>query len=251
MLVRTEGIVLRSAPYKETTRLVTLYTRELGKMTIIAHGGQSVKSRFGSTLQLLSHVQAVIYTRPTRSIQILSDCSHVAIYSEISKDLEKLATGQHICGLILSLTEEGQRSTETFQLLVRTISALDTPDSDAGLIKMYFQLQFTDLLGFAPAFSQESIAQVDTSGGYVRLEDGTITDEEGPERSTVYASRSAIRAFATLCRADFDTALRLQITAKQRKNLSTLITRFMQYHIPNNYPVRGGRVVEQLLESKK
>ncbi|MCY4159834.1 MAG: DNA repair protein RecO [Bacteroidetes bacterium] len=251
MLVRTEGFVLRSVPYKETTRLVTLYTRELGKLTVIAHGAQSVKNRFGSTLQPLAHVQAVLYTRPTRSIQVLSDCSHVNIYSKISKDLGKLATGQHICGLVLSLTEEGQRSVEIFHLLVSMINALDTLDADAELIKMYFQLHFIDLLGFAPAFSQESLGEIDTSGGFLLLEDGTITNEEVDNQSTAYASRSVLRAFATLCRADFEAAMRLQLTAKQRNNLSILITRFIQYHIPGTYPVRGGKVVDQLLDAKK
>ena len=251
MLMHTEGIVLRSMPYKETTRLVTLYACELGKTTVIAKGGQSVKSRFGSTLQLLSHVHAVIYTRPTRSIQILSDCSHVKIYSEISGNLERLAIGQRIGELVLSLTEEGHASPETFQLLVQVLGALNTPSINAMLLKLYFQLRFTDLLGFAPAFSRESVLEISKSGGYLSLEDGTIQSRAVHKTSVMHASRSVLRAFAILHRADFDAVLRMQLTARELRDLSALITRFMRYHLQDAYPVRGEKVVDQLLKSEK
>ena len=249
MLVRTEGIVLRSVPYKETTRLVTLYTCDLGKMTVIAHGGQSVKSRFGATLQLLSHVQAMIYTRPTRSIQILSDCSHVAVYSGISSGLDRLAIGQHICELVLSLTEEGHTSPETFHLLVKVLRTLNDPSVDAELLKLYFQLRFTDLLGFAPAFSRDSVVQLDDSGGYLLLEDGTIQSTEDHELPAVHASKRVLRAFAILHRADLDVILHMQLTTKQRRELSVLITCFMRYHVQDTYPLRGEKVIDQLLKS--
>lgn len=249
MLVRTEGIVLRSIPYKETSRLATLYTKALGKLTLIAHGAQSIRSRFGATLQLLSHVQVVIYTRPTRSIQILSDCSHVKIYKGITGDLTKLAIGQRICELVLSLTEEGQNSPGIFDLLVRILNASDLPDVDAVLLKLYFQLQLMELLGFAPAFSRESVEEIDDSGGYLVLENGTITSKAKEDLSTLFASRSVLRAFAILHRADFNIILRLQLTAAQRKDLHTLVTTFMRYHVPDTYPVRGQKVIDQLLGS--
>ena len=249
MLVRTEGIVLRSVPYKETSRLATLYTRTLGKLTLIAHGAQSIKSHFGATLQLLSHVQAVIYTRPTRSIQILSDCSHVRVYNRITGDLTKVAIGQRICEFVLSLTEEGQNSPEIFDLLVRVMNALDSLDVDAVLLKLYFQTQLMELLGFAPAFSRESVEEIDNSGGYLLLENGTITSQAIDDLPTLFASRSVLRAFAILHRADFDIILHLKLTAAQRKELHTLVTTFMRYHVPDTYPVRGQKVIDQLLGS--
>lgn len=247
MLVHTEAIVLRSVPYKETTRMVTLYTLELGKVTILARGAQSIKSPFGATLQLLSHINAILYTRPTRSIQILSDCSHIAIYPEISDNLERLAIGQHICELMLSLTEEGQNSPEIFQLLVKTLGALNTQDMDAIVVKLCFQLQFTSLLGFAPAFSKKSVEELDDSGGHLVLEDGTITNHVRPEESTMFASKGVLRGFAILHRANFDVAVRLRLSLKQRKDLYHLVTRFMQYHVQDAYPDRGQKVIDQLL----
>ncbi|MCY4233532.1 MAG: DNA repair protein RecO [Bacteroidetes bacterium] len=251
MLVRTEGIVLRSMPYRETSKLVTLYTRELGKITIIARGGQSLKNRFGSTLQLLSHVQAVIFSRPTRSIQVLSECSHITVYSDIREDLEKLTIGQRICEIVLKITEEGQRSFELFQLLINVLTALNDPKSNGLVLNLYFQIQFTQQLGFAPAFSKESVEEIDTSGGYLILNDGTISNEVKDEPSAVYASRGVLRAFSILCRADFDVILKLKLTKKQYPELQNLINQFMSYHMPETFPVRGQKITDQILQSSQ
>ncbi|MCY4171527.1 MAG: DNA repair protein RecO [Bacteroidetes bacterium] len=251
MLVRTEGIVLRSMPYRETSKLVTLYTRELGKITIIARGGQSLKNRFGSTLQLLSHVQAVIFSRPTRSIQVLSECSHITVYSDIREDLEKLTIGQRICEIVLKITEEGQRSFELFQLLINVLTALNDPKSNGLVLNLYFQIQFTQQLGFAPAFSKKSVEEIDTSGGYLILNDGTISNEVKDEPSAVYASRGVLRAFSILCRADFDVILKLKLTKKQYPELQNLINQFMSYHMPETFPVRGQKITDQILQSSQ
>jgi len=251
MLVRTEGIVLRSMPYKETTRLVTLYTRELGKLTVIAKGGQSVKSRFGSTLQVMSHVQAVIFSRPTRSIQVLSDCSHITVYSKIANQLDRLAVGQRICELVLLITEEGQRSSEIFQLFVTVLGALNNSKVHPLTLKLYFQLRFTEFLGFAPAFTKESVEQIDSSGGYLLLGDGTMAVDIQDESNSVYASRGVLRAFAILNRSEFSVILKLKLTDKQYKELDELIHQFMRYHMPDIFSFRGQKIVNQLLEANK
>ena len=243
--------MLKSIPYRETSRLVTLFTLKYGKLTVIAQGAQSLKSRFGATMQLLSHVQATIYSRPTRSIQLLSDCTHVNVYPGIANHLERLAVGQQICELVLSLTKEEQIAPEIFHLFVEVLSALNHPDLEANLIKLYFELQFSGLLGFSPAFSRESVLQIDKSGGYLVLDDGTITQEPGELSPTLHASKEVLRAFAILNRAGLREAVQLQITPNQYKHLNTLVQQFLRYHVQDAYPVRGQKVVDQILWSEK
>ena len=62
-VVHTEAIVLRTIDYSETSRIVTLFTRELGKTGIMAKGARAAKSRFGSTLQPMNRIAAVINIR--------------------------------------------------------------------------------------------------------------------------------------------------------------------------------------------
>lgn len=247
MVVRTEAIVLKSVPFRETSRLVTLYTLELGKLTTVARGAQSRKNLFGSTLQVLSHVQAVIYTRPTRSIQVLTNCSHIMVLPGISRDLKRLAIGQRICELVLALTEEGVDSPECFHLITRTLGALGDPAIDAVLVQLYFQLHLTAALGFGPSFTRAEVERIDDSGGYLMLDTGTISHKLDTSSRSLAASRGVLRAFAILYRADFNVILRMQLTDKQRRGLYTLVTGFMRYHVQDAYPERGEEVLSQIL----
>lgn len=247
MVVRTEAIVLKSVPFRETSRLVTLYTLKLGKLTTVARGAQSRKNEFGSTLQVLSHVQAVIYTRPTRSIQVLTNCAHITVHPGIFNDLKRLAIGQRICELVLALTEEGVDSSGIFHLITRTLSALGDSATDAVLVQLYFQLHLAAALGFGPSFTRDEVERVDDCGGYLILDTGTISREKDTGSRSLAASRSVLRAFAILYKADFDVILRMQLTEKQRRGLYRLVTRFMQYHVQEAYPERGEEVLSQIL----
>ena len=93
MIIRTEAIVLRKMEYRETSQIVTLFTREKGKMAVLAKGARLLKSRFGSSLQPMSYTQVVFYHKPTRGLQTLSESAHVQPFHRISRDLEKSPSG--------------------------------------------------------------------------------------------------------------------------------------------------------------
>ena len=65
-LHESEAIVLRSYPLAEADRLVSFLSRTMGRVRGVAAGARRTKSRFGSTLQSLSHVRIWYYERETR-----------------------------------------------------------------------------------------------------------------------------------------------------------------------------------------
>ena len=67
-IVHSDAIVLRSIDYGETSRIVTLFTRERGKIGVMAKGARANRSRFGSTLEPLSHINVVLYYKPGRDL---------------------------------------------------------------------------------------------------------------------------------------------------------------------------------------
>src|SRR5690554_5705058 len=109
MIHRTEAVVLRSMKYGETSRIVTLFTRDRGKITVLARGARLPKSRFGSTLGPMSFIQIVYYYKPTRSIQMLSESSYVQPFNGIGKRLDRITTGLRIIELVHALTQEEEQ----------------------------------------------------------------------------------------------------------------------------------------------
>ena len=80
MIIRTEAIVLRTMKYRETSRIATLYTKERGKVSVIAKGARDGKSRMGGALQPMNHVVALVYMKESRDLQLLTQCDLAGHY---------------------------------------------------------------------------------------------------------------------------------------------------------------------------
>lgn len=92
-------------------------------------------------------MSSLVYTRPiydpSKSHQTALTCEGL----QGANDMEKRIIGQHIRELVPSPIEEGQKCPGIFGLRIRASNALNSPDVDAILLKLYFRLRFTVLLG--------------------------------------------------------------------------------------------------------
>ena len=70
MLYKTEGIVLKSTEFKEADKIVTIYTKNYGKISAIAKGVRKIKSKFESSLEILTHSIFLIYKVETLILSV-------------------------------------------------------------------------------------------------------------------------------------------------------------------------------------
>lgn len=248
MIVRTEAVVLRSIEYGETSRIVTLHTRHRGKVSVLARGARTVKSRYGSCLQPMAHIQAVYYYKPSRSLQTLSECSHVRAFYRIGRDLEKMTHGLRIVELAGGLLEEDENP-DLFDLLVDVLGALNDADRGAANLLPYFQMKLASALGFRPGFTREAVAGLPDDGGILALDTGEIHATSVPVPSGVRGTKAALRALAICSRADVNHVLNLDLSSVERREVDRLIESFFRYHVASAYPSRSSRVITQLLSS--
>ncbi len=247
MIIRTEAIVLRAMNYRETSQIVTLFTREKGKMAVLAKGARLLKSRFGSSLQPMSYTQVVFYHKPTRGLQTLSESAHVQPFHRISRDLEKISIGFRIVELVYALMEEEQQHPQVFNLLVEILGRLDEADVHAINLLPYFQMRLATVLGFAPDIDRERVEHLPDEGGVLTLDTGAILLPDATPRAARRAARTALRAFAILARADLDTVMRMRLDADTRREVNALVEDFLHYHVEDAYPSRSDKIIGQLL----
>ena len=242
MIIRTEAIVLRSMPYGETSRLVTLFTRERGKIAVVAKGARKPRSKFGSSLQVLSVVQAVIYHRVTRNVQTLSECAHIRV-NRID-DLSRLAAGLRMAELTYRLMQDEEPQPEVYELLASVLGFLPNPQSSAMLLQLFYELQFATALGFAPAFDREEVRTLPSDGGLLLYENGRIVAEAEEIPNVERASRAALRTFATLSRARLEVVARLP--SRNLREVQHLVAQYLRYHLAEAYPERAQKVLTQI-----
>ena len=150
MIVRTDAVVLRSFDYGETSQIVTLLTRQNGVIGVMAKGARRPSSRFGSTLQPTSYIQAVYYYRAGRGLQTLTETTHLARFSRLRSDLERITLGLRAIEVARLALDEGEAHPLALEALARTLTFLDASNDNAGNALLWFQLRMAGLLGFSP-----------------------------------------------------------------------------------------------------
>jgi DNA repair protein RecO (recombination protein O) len=136
---KAKAISLKNAPFAEADKLVTLFSREHGKIKVIAKGARRVPSRLGGRIETFSYTDCFI--AKGRSLDILSQCEVLETFQSLRDDPAALRVGLYLLKLIDAGTVEGQPNPELFDLLLKGLTALKVK-KDPQRIKARFEKAF-------------------------------------------------------------------------------------------------------------
>ena len=135
----------------ETSRFVTVYTKDLGKLKITAKGARKIKSKFGSGLELMSEIDAVCYFGKNKNIQTLSECTLLENPPKVTNDLERFSLANASLELVDKVTVEGEPNDRLYACLRGVLKGLQEVDvSQIEVLFWYFELRVLDALGYRP-----------------------------------------------------------------------------------------------------
>jgi DNA repair protein RecO (recombination protein O) len=154
---KTEAIVLRAVNYRDTSKIVTFYTKRYGKMSAIAKGVRNPKSKFGSLFQPLNYLQIVFYRRENRQLQYVSSSDFVKYFKSLTTSVEKLSVAISLIEIVNFVMHDEDENEELFGLLVDSLEELDKTSAEAKEssplnVFIHFGLHLAINLGFAPNF---------------------------------------------------------------------------------------------------
>jgi DNA repair protein RecO (recombination protein O) len=151
-IVKTDAIVLRASRYRESSKIVTFFTRRYGKLTAMAKGALRAKSGYGSSLEPMSYSSIVLYLRESRDIQTLTACDLRRPFRRVSEDLEKMACGMKMIELMNRLSEPHHEHPELFTLLLSSLERLDDATKNPGNSLYTFETRLAGMLGYGIDF---------------------------------------------------------------------------------------------------
>jgi len=146
----SEAIILQSYPLGEADRLISFLSRAMGRVRGVAAGARRTKSRFGSTLERLSHVRIWFFERPSRDLVRINQCELIESFLDSFRD--------YACGVTLAIfsevTEavlpEHEASDANFRLLLLSAQAVKKTGKPE-LPMAYFTLWTVKLGGWLPS----------------------------------------------------------------------------------------------------
>lgn len=147
-IIKTEAIVLSKLNYGDTSSIISLYTKDFGKLSVILKGGRNPKSKMGMIADPINHLQVIIYNKPSRDLQLLSSADSISHFAGIKEDFDKLKYSQAILELIKKLTPEHEPNHRLFKGVVRILELIDKSTESPVIIFGRFFMFFLKELGY-------------------------------------------------------------------------------------------------------
>lgn len=152
MILKTEGIVLRTLRYQDNNLITTLYTREYGIKSFVIKGYRTAKSRSKhSYFQPLSIIDIVFFYQENRNLHKINESRVGHLLLEAQTDPVKLSMGLTMVEIFFDTVKEEEENPELYHFLRETIITLDQADRRMIQIFIYFLLHLTRFLGFFPS----------------------------------------------------------------------------------------------------
>jgi len=149
----TEAIILKTFPLGEADRLVSFLGRASGRIRGVAAGARRVKNRYGSTLEVLSHVQIWYVERETRDLVRIQQCELLESFHKAQSDYE-LSTGLAVISETAELVlPEHETAEPMFRLILLAVREIERR-GDWELPLSYFAFWAVRLGGWLPRFDR-------------------------------------------------------------------------------------------------
>jgi DNA repair protein RecO (recombination protein O) len=174
-LYRDHGVILRSWKLGEADRIVSIITRDNGKVRAVAKGVRKPSSRFGARLEPTCHVSLQLY-RGRSDLDTVTQVETIDRYATLRNDLDRWARASAMLEAVEQMSLEREPNERLFEMLVRALGTLATHDSP--LVGAGFFLKLLALEGFEP------VVDVCVSCG----EDGPLVAFDVGEGGTVCSS---------------------------------------------------------------
>ncbi len=244
----SQAIILQTIDYAEWDRIVSLYTKDFGRIRGIAKGAKRSQKRFGSTLEPFTHNEVVFVDKETHGLIRLERCRMLSAFPEIAQDIKKIAFGNYFLELVNTLTPEKQRNSEIFSLLLYFIELLKTDSFREGLMRI-FELRIFSLLGYQPQFlcCVTCGQKFDIQNSYkFSIKRGGIVCSKCRAQlpDLLQLSNGTIRIFQQAQNLDLFKLNRIFFSAVEQEEGKQIFSRFLEYHIGKRPKSLG--ILEQL-----
>jgi DNA repair protein RecO (recombination protein O) len=248
-ILATEAIVLRAIEYSETSLIVWLFTREHGRVHVIAKGARRARSPFEGALEPLVRGELVFYRKArSEGLETAKEFDPHDLHLGLRKDLQRLYRGLYVGELLTELSQRELPSEETFDAAAAALRRLargDASQLDATLFD--FELLLLRSAGFAPRLdgcvqcdaplSPDEPAWFTPGAGGVQCR-----QHAGKPPATRTVSRGALLTLRALTQGT-----QVQIGREVTRELRELLDAFFAWHLER--PLRMSKHLKGLIHA--
>jgi len=252
MAIRTsDAIVLKRIPLGDTSLLVTVYARELGKIKLVARGARRPKTKMGPVLQPFCLVSVTFNHRENKELQTLSKVESGPFFKNIGEDLNRVGYASAVCELVNKLVLGEEPGDSLFALIIRTLQAIDhLPAESCEVLFWRFQLEFAEIYGTGPEFGtcmgcgispEETSVRFSPGLGGILCRECQVQDSE-----SMQLSLGTTRLLTRVRQMPLEYLPRLKPVKTSRLEIQRAIRAFYLYQMDDGRELKSLKFLESL-----
>ena len=228
-LYRDEAIVLRTQKLGEADRIITMLTREHGRIRGVAKGVRRTMSKFGARLEPGSHVDIQLHVGKT--FDTITQVEAIMNYGEaITDDYQRWTIASAILETAERFTaQEHEPALQEFQLVVGGMKALSEDKYDPSLILDAFLLRSLAIGGYAPSMNNCSRCEKPGPHRYFSLVGGGSVCMDCRPSASATPAPETLELMGALLSGDWEVAMASE--NRNRRQASGLIAAYLQWHL--------------------
>lgn len=228
-LYRDEAVVLRTQKLGEADRIVTMLTREHGRIRAVAKGVRRTKSKFGARLEPGSYIDVQLYVGKT--FDTVTQVEAIMNYGEVvSHDYQRWTVASAILETAERFTsQEHEPALQEFHLVVGGLKALAENRHDSSLILDAFLLRSLAIGGYAPSMTICSRCEKDGPHRYFSLVGGGSVCVGCRPSACATPAPETLALMAALLSGNWEKTDLSE--RKHRREASGLIAAYLQWHL--------------------
>ena len=228
---KSEAIVLHTYNLTESSKIAVLLTPLRGKVRAVAKGVRRTKSKFGSALEPISHVEVQIHFKEDRDLQTLSQAETRESFSPIRSDLSRLGVASVVCELMELFVQENEESSRPFVLLLLSLKTLAGMSKNLASLLISFYMRLLDISGLLPEMSHcVRCKQRLQNYGYLDGGAGGVLCHRCSAGAGEKMSAGSLRIMQRLFTTDWGMLERTRVPAASADEILRALNTYMSYH---------------------
>ncbi|MDR9418447.1 DNA repair protein RecO [Gracilimonas sp.] len=242
MIVHTKAIILRVVDYQESSKILTAFTAEHGKIALIAKGAKKPKSKLSGILEIGVILDVVYYYKASRGVQTLTEASIDYSTPKFREDFERASVLYASLELIGQLVHEHEVNTPVFDFAIKFIQWLGEAEETYPQVFAYVQVRLAEITGIGLV----SALQKMPAYAFLNISSGNISENSEDDLSyKLTKNQTEFLVFAMSGRSK--NIFQVPFENAELKQLVHHLDVYFTYHIDGYKERRSDSIFEQML----
>lgn len=244
LLKKTEGIVIRTTAYAESDVIITIYSKQIGKIGMLARGAKKTNSRLAAISQLFTYGNYLF--RHTRGLGTLSQGEIIHSFRGIREDLFKTAYAAYIVELTDKLTDDFVASAALFDLLYFSLNYIND-NYDAEIVSFIFETKMLAFAGITPRLDRCAVCgkREDRFFSFSVIEGGFLCRRcQEDEPRSLHVSEATAKLLKLFLSMDIRRLGKISVKKTTRNEINKVLTQY--YDTYSGLHLKSKKFLEQL-----